>query len=409
MLFICEMKKIWKPWMILVIGIIFYGYYVTNMRWEIGFYNSNIHDTYFKDLAARYGTTLEEDEAAQMREEAAAIHAEIDAYTAAYPPCVREGISTFDEAAAAVMSVSGKTEGLTAQEWNQLVYDLETEKGNWAESRYYAVYENVRNYDDFRENLATREAFAGRLSHDSEEYWGGRFNGDVEAAAETLYTEKNHYAIMKSQIGQEATRVFANILILDVTAILILVLPVLVRDRRTRVRALQWASKTGRGICKRQLGAVLLTAAIVTAGCLVLAFLVLAKRGDLVFWNTPISGNWCNSLNLLNIRPMVNCTYGSFCLLLCIPFAVFSISSAVLAFALSYGSRNIFFMLIWGIAADFVLTQAAGEVERDALLYGYIVGALQNPWHKLAAAGITAVCAAAACAAVLLRTRKEQA
>ena len=410
MLFICELKKIWRPWLILVIGIIFYGYYVTNMRYEIGFYNSEIHGLYFKALAGRYGTTLEEDEIAQMREELAAIGAERDAYVASYPPCVREGISTFDEAAAAVMSFSGKTEGLTAQEWNQLVYDLDTEKGNWADSRYYAVYENVYAYDDFRENLDTKEAFAARLRDYSERHWNGRFNGDVQKTADLFYKEKNHYAIMRSPITLAATRVFANLLVLDVTAVLILVLPVLVRDRRTRVRALQWASKTGRGICPRQLGAVLFTAAIVTAGCLILAFLVLEKRGDLVFWNTPVNGNWCNTLNLLNIRPMVNCTYGGFCLLLCIPFAAVSLSCAALAFALSKVSRNVFFMLIWGIAAAFLLTRASMEMEFYALLYGDIPGILsRSPWQKIAAAAVTALLAAAAGAAVILRTRKEQA
>ena len=86
MLLICELKKIWRPWLILIIGVLFYAYYVTNMRYEISFYNSCIDHVYFKAFSGRYGTCLEEDEVSEMRAELSAIQDEIDACTAADPP-----------------------------------------------------------------------------------------------------------------------------------------------------------------------------------------------------------------------------------------------------------------------------------------------------------------------------------
>ena len=76
MLLFYELKKIWKPWLILVTGVVFYGSYVISMRYEIGFYNTYIDHVYFKGLAQRYGTHLEEDEVEELRTELAAISAE---------------------------------------------------------------------------------------------------------------------------------------------------------------------------------------------------------------------------------------------------------------------------------------------------------------------------------------------
>ena len=232
MLLICELKKIWRPWLILIIGVLFYAYYVTNMRNEISFYNSYINPVYFKALAGRYGSSLEEDEVSEMRAELSAIQDEIDAYTAAYPPCIREGVTTQSEMIRLTPSFMGADAKITSQEWNELCRQLASAEGNGASLRWAAVYECLYAYDTFKESCGTREAFEDRLK----EMYGihssvtGTGPDGISEAAGRFYRDENNFAIMNVGITFDTTRIFSHLLILCLIAELLLLLPPLVKQ-----------------------------------------------------------------------------------------------------------------------------------------------------------------------------------
>ena len=370
MLLLYELKKIWKPWLILVTGVIFYCYYVINIRYTVGHSNTEIGNTYFKGIAARYGTHLEADEVDEMRKDLELLSAEQDAYVAAYPPCAREGITSFDEAIDAVFSYTEQERLLSTEEWNRLLYELASAEGNGVSHRYATVKETIDQYDYFTGNCTDSDSYKEAILK-SGYIWDEKQVEDAAWIAKNFYGEKNNYAIMDSSIARADTYVFSHLLKLDAAAILILLLPVLLRDKRSRVLQIQCASRTGRNIWRKQLAAVLVSTGIITAGCLVLAFLVIAKMGHMVFWNTPVEGNWYNILNILNAFPLFNCTFGTFCLLQCIPFTVFSFSCALLVFVVSKWCRSIFLLMTCGIIAFYGLSTLASRTQSGAWMTVY--------------------------------------
>ena len=91
----------------------------------------------------------------------------------------------------------------------------------------------------------------------------------------------------------------------------LLLAPTLVRDRLRRTRAMQWASRRGRGVLGAQMGAALLSGVLLTLVNFAVYLGPFLSTGALTFWNCPMTSVWVQTV------PWFDWTYGQYVLALC--------------------------------------------------------------------------------------------
>lgn len=129
----------------------------------------------------------------------------------------------------------------------------------------------------------------------------------------------------------------------------LLLAPTLVRDRLRRTRAMQWASRRGRGTLGAQMGAALLSGLLLTLVNFAVYLGPFLSTGALTFWNCPMTSVWAQTV------PWFDWTYGQYVLALCGLTVVLALATSGFTVVLSWFSGAYVAMLLKLLPLVFVL------------------------------------------------------
>ena len=334
-----ELKKIWRPGLLLaiaLIGLVFYdarpGFYLEY------FWDASDREGAQTQLSAgwleAYGTTMEPEERAQLDGQLEELEAEF---------------------AEQVAQVSGAAEaGITDYE-SYLDWDAAHQNGLTEEEHQlgFAVYSNtnlnmVESLMEFMENYDT-------LAEGEEpEIWGGRV-GEYSPAHQPSIRRVEEvraagvFGFLPSAAINSADNFFHYFAIWCVFSAVLLLSPTLVRDQLRRTRAMQWTSRRGRGVLNAQMGAALLSGVLLTLlNCAVYLGPFLAT-GALRFWE-------CSLISVWNAEfPWFDWTYGQYLLILLGLTFLLTLAASGFTVVLSQFSGSYVAMLLKAIPLIFVL------------------------------------------------------
>ena len=129
----------------------------------------------------------------------------------------------------------------------------------------------------------------------------------------------------------------------------LLLAPALVRDRLRRTRAMQWASRRGRGTLGAQMGAALLSGLLLTLVNFAVYLGPFLSTGALTFWSCPMTSVWAQTV------PWFDWTYGQYVLALCGLTVVLALATSGFTAVLSWFSGAYVAMLLKLLPLVFVL------------------------------------------------------
>lgn len=132
----------------------------------------------------------------------------------------------------------------------------------------------------------------------------------------------------------------------------LLLAPALVRDRLRRTRAMQWASRRGRGVLGAQMGAALLSGVLLTLVNFAVYLGPFLSTGALTFWSCPMTSVWNQNQFYF---PWFDWTYGQYVLSLCGLTAALALATSGFTAVLSWFSGAYVAMLLKLLPLVFVL------------------------------------------------------
>lgn len=282
-MFMEEMKKIWRPGMFLI--LIMLGFFFQSMF--LDFYLRNFPDRLENpgefymgmELVERYGTSLSFEEAEELQTYLLELYTQADAYVKEFSLCEAHNLSSFQDYQTFRRESLEAVQGLSAANQNSDYADsmimenfLNGTATHFIEGRIGAAESFLRKYQAIQEGgnqalIGNNELSAREADH-----------------AQELFFEKDTWQnILISSVPRLSSRFFGSLLIWLCVSVLILLSPLLVRDRMSRMVALQWSSRCGRGIGRIQLRVMMVSAFLLTTGNLLIFGGRFVSKGFLTF------------------------------------------------------------------------------------------------------------------------------
>lgn len=311
-LFWQEMKKIWRPGIlaaIVLIGGMFYWvrplFYVESIVEAYSMAPINI----LEELLQHCGPTVDRSELPILQEIIDREKAVFAGFLAEDPDAVKAGVTTWDELEAYVEKSGDRT----------LQY--------WAQRRGKTNWWNIYYLEHFREQCEMVNERSQSDAHYFEKYppqWQQRIleleEHRIEEGLSLLYVFDTGCIQLYFADYLPMSNIFCVILLLS---------PVLVRDRLRRMRSLQWSSRRGRKVLHTQLAAGFVSAGLLIAVNTAVYTAVMLSTGITVLWDCPLRGyNW------------FGWTLGEYIMVLIVLAALMGLAAAGLTLFLSYHSGN---------------------------------------------------------------------
>ncbi|MDE6055617.1 MAG: hypothetical protein K2G55_18085, partial [Lachnospiraceae bacterium] len=162
----------------------------------------------------------------------------------------------------------------------------------------------------------------------------------------------------------DSTREYGRyLLVWCVLSIVLLLSPVLVRDRLCRTRALQWSSSCGRTILRTQMTAACVVGFVVTVVNLVVYGIPFLRQNPLIFKDFSLESLWGGA------APWFDWTYGTYLIVLAGLILVLSMATVLLTVFLSQYSINYIPMLLKALPLFVVLGPMIGSWVMDNTFY----------------------------------------
>jgi len=253
-----ELKKIWSPWILLVIAALGAVFYWMFLAFSINHFPNGPYMQAQFDVAAEmveiYGTTLEQDEYEEFTASLSSLVSEADVYIQANSLAQEYGITSyreylqFDEEADDISDYSGDESDPAQKRYAdaQLISSyLISDETNNIGGRIVAVELYIQQYEVWRENGIDILA-GGRLSYSGDQEYANALNlffGEEEAWRN----------ILPYEITQTTSTYMGYLLVWMVLSACILIAPVLVKDRMRNIRPLQWSSSRAEECSKHNL------------------------------------------------------------------------------------------------------------------------------------------------------------
>ncbi|MDE7423633.1 MAG: hypothetical protein K2N51_08075 [Lachnospiraceae bacterium] len=330
-----ELKKIWHPGVLVtlaILGVVF-GYLFLEMPLKY-FYEHPGKEDYeqMKQWTKKYGTTLEENEYTDAQKEVQELIARADTMIKKEERFSKEGITSYkrlEDARSALLCMEGEEER-EPQEWENLLYSEEFDWiGYQIDTLSSMLYSYDIRYQYFEEKKENKTAVQQKRIDDLIQ--NRKLDGIMPFGAMGNINEYSRWEIT-----------------FILLSILILLAPVVTRDRLTNMQQLQWSSKQGRKVLITQLGAVLLSTAILVIIELVIFIGVYSTLGTQFFWNNPI-----HTFEYAQIF-WFDLTYGQYVICMIGITIVLSLGMAGIAFVLSRYSRH-YISLLFKVVPVFVI------------------------------------------------------
>lgn len=389
-----ELKKIWRPGLLLaivLIGLVFYdarpGFYLEY------FWDASDREGAQTQLSAgwleAYGTTMEPEERAQLDGQMEELEAEFAVQAAEIPGAAEAGITDYESYL--TWDTAHQT-GLTEEE-HQLGFAV------YSKTNLAMVEELIR----FMENYDTLAA------GETPEVWGGEV-GEYSPAhqpsirrVETVRTE-GVFGFLPIAAIDSADNFFHYFAIWCVFSAVLLISPTLVRDALRRTRAMRWTSRRGRGVLNAQMGAALLSGALLTLlNCAIYLGPFLAT-GALRFWNCSLVSVWNAEFSWFD------CTYGQYLLILLGLTFLLTLAASGFTVVLSQFSASYVAMLLKAIPLIFVLCWGVVPwiMAGAGLFSGRPVRLTGLPGTEFICAVLTVLLALALCMLTVRRQRRAE-
>lgn len=245
-----ELKKIWHPGVLLALAImgIIFGYLFLEMPLKYFPNGHPMKEQYeqMKQWTKKYGTTLEENEYTDAKKEISDLTAEADRRIKKDERFIKEGITSYEkliEAKNALLN-SKEEEEREPQEWESL---LNSKEYDWIGYQIETLSSMIYSYEIRYSHLEEKKENQTTIQ---------------QARIDDLIRNHKLDGIMSygalGNINEYSRRVITFILF----SMLVLLAPVVTRDRLTNMQQLQWSSKKGRKLLGTQFLALLLSALI---------------------------------------------------------------------------------------------------------------------------------------------------
>ena len=338
-----ELKKIWRPGILLSVLFLAFVYdtlFLAAYTRESPFEQQN--DGMAKvcrELVQAYGTGLSEEEFMQFQAEIPKLHKTADQYVSQSSIGKKYGLKTFEQYAvfckkaveeAPSQAVSADQDETYADAM-RLHNFLSSKETDWIEASLYASYLLEQIYQvkkEYRKELWTESQAACSPK-------------ELEHIKTACYGEgKLWQNILPPDLPQTVSRFAGYLLTLICLSVCLLLSPLLVRDRLSRVQPLQYSSRRGRKIYNTQSAAVMLSTFFVTTAELAVFGGLLLRHGTFVFF----------PCKMYSFTMMQFCwpdwTHGVWCLMLAVLCYLTAYATAGIVFFLSQGSQNYISMLL---------------------------------------------------------------
>ncbi len=343
-LFLAEMGKLWNWRILLVIAALTAATFATllqepahNSRLESGAFGP-----YQIEMFQRYGDTLEPEELADfdIPGRIAEADAVIAAQMASNPVFARHGVTNRDQWEAFVtdlfasqVSYDPDHPSPTELDYRAMSEILGSTFARTAGGAMVGWSASDSPLVDVQHLLALQDRYdQATIDQMVEDRAGGDRRPTVQRQV-AAFPDHAHNLI-DYQVPDDFSLYAAVSAVLVVVSVMLMVGPVMARDRVRRIRQLQYSSQIGRAIAGRQLAATLVSALLLSLGLTAIlwtAFFLVSGAGQ--YWGAHIA-------NLDHSFWMWNLTFGSYVLLLTGLIALVSLAMAGTAFALSSTSAS---------------------------------------------------------------------
>lgn len=389
-----ELKKIWRPGLLLaiaLIGLVFYdarpGFYLehfwnaSNLRLSAGWLEA-------------YGTTMEPEERAQLDGQLEELEAEFAEQVAQISGAAEAGITDYESYLDREENYHNSTRAETRTEEDS---DL-----SWA--IYYTTNLNiVESLIQFMENYDTLAA------GEAPEFWGGEVREYSPAHQPSIQRVEEVraagvFGFLPSAAINSADNFFHYFAIWCVFSAVLLLSPTLVRDALRRTRTMQWTSRRGRGVLNAQMGAALLSGVLLTLLNCAVYLGPFLTTGALRFWDCSLVSVWNAEF------PWFDWTYGQYLLALLGLTFLLTLAASGFTVVLSQFSASYVAMLLKAIPLIFVLCWGVVPwlMAGAGLFSGRPVRLTGLPGTEIICVSLVVLLALALCVLTLCRQRRAE-
>lgn len=344
-----ELKKIWKLKMVFILIFLGFVFYTMFLEFHIqhfpnGPQSMGVFDI-SKDMVEKYGTSLSLEEIEKVKRTVPELYQEADRYLQELDLAKKHGIASYQEyldfSQASLETVRQSEAADQNADYADLMriqnYLTSPETENIG-GRIYGVesllqkYEMEKNKIEFYRNSSETKRQIGGSKYSKKEW---------EQIGNAFYNETEDWQnILPDEVVEVTAFYLSYLLVWICLSICILISPLLVSDRMSRMRSIQYSSKRGRKLIQIQFQAVMLSAFLLTTLNLVLFGGIFMTNGTKAFF-------LCRMYSFAGITYCwTNWTYGTWCLLLIGLSYLVAMGTAGIVFFLSRYSTNYIGMLL---------------------------------------------------------------
>lgn len=396
-LFFQELKKIWRPGILVALALLGGIYYNMFPLFYIEyFFNANTAEVEY-DLAVewleKYGPTMEPEEREELDEQ---LSDEIQAFNeqlAAFPEAVRRGLDDYASFQAGYSSYWGSIEN--GQEKDA---DIERFFDTVRNSTLYYRVKKLENYIanyDWHSDVA--ENWEGFYSNEPDDAWG-----PGKKARQQELDCGGSRGFLPLGVLSSTSEYAKDLAVWIVLSVVVLLSPSLVRDRLHRMRQTQWSSRQGRRVQSVQLAAGMASALALTALDAAIYAVPFLAQGPLKLARCPLY-NWCKGG-----YPWFDWTYGGYLGVLLLLLLALGVGAGALTMFLSQYSGNYIAMLLKAVPLFVVLGPLFGSWLLDGAFFFRVLYDYSNIDVPKGAEGVCAAALVALGAALLLWTALRQ-
>lgn len=339
-----ELKKIWRPGLLLAIAFIGAVFYQVRTGFYLEYFNTGDNwGAAQVQLASSwmeiYGNTMGPEERPGLDDQLAELKAEFAGQVAQIPGTAEAGITDYESYGA---WEKGYNDRARAEE--------RTEEDS---SLYWSIYydTNLNMVESLLQFMQEYDSLAGGGSALD---WGGGISEDSPAHQASVRRieqaeAQGVYGFLPSMVKDSTDSFFHYFAIWCAFSGVLLISPTLVRDALNRTRAMQWTSRRGRRVLNVQMGAALLSGLLLTLLNCAVYLAPFLSTGALKFRDCSMVSVWRESY------PWFDWTYGQYLLALLGLTVALSLAACGFTVVLSQFSRSYVAMLLKAIPLIVVL------------------------------------------------------
>lgn len=349
-----ELRKIANPGIlaaILLLGIVYYyvfpSFYIQYFR---NGPNAEAEFALSAEWAAKYGVTMEPSE-----------RAELDGQFAREIADFQEGLMMIPEAQEAGIADYG-----SFCAYKEDYYDRAAAAGSVADMEQERLIHRIMNGTNYYrvQTLAgfmdTYDSVVGMMTDAAD---GNNYPDAMKRRVNELLQSGQVYGFLPGCVWQSTREYGKDLAVWCVLCNVLLLSPVLVRDRMYRTRSMQWSACRGRSVLRVQMAAACLAALVVTAVNLVLYGIPFLRQNPLIFRDFGLESLWNGE------TPWFDWTYGTYLLALAALIVSLSLAAALLTVFLSQYSANYISMLLKALPLFVAVGVMAGGWLLDGSFY----------------------------------------